>query len=198
MNTKNERQLIELAKNGNADAFCKLYDAYRQRLYRYAFYRLGNGPDAEDAVSECVLSAWRQIGSLREPDAFTAWIFRILSGCCGRLIQQQIQRRQQASLDGPATGPDAADASSPGTDTGSRSAEAEAAQALTADEADPDTWLTLQTALGELSDTERNIVLFSAVGGLKSHEIAELTGMTAGSVRSSLSRSLKKLRGYLS
>lgn len=198
MNTKNKRQLIELAKNGNADAFCELYDAYRQRLYRYAFYRLGNGPDAEDAVSECVLSAWRQIRSLREPDAFTAWIFRILSGCCGRLIQQQIQRRQQTSLDGVDTGSDASGTDAAGTDAANRSAEAEAAQALAADEADPDTWLTLQTALNELSDTERSIVLFSAVGGLKSHEIAELTGMTAGSVRSSLSRSLKKLRGYLS
>ena len=99
-----ERKLIELARTGDADAFCRLYGSYQMRLYRYAFYRLGNAADAEDAVSECVLSAWKQIGSLRKADAFPAWIFRILSACCGRLIRQQIQRRNQVSLDAADSG----------------------------------------------------------------------------------------------
>ena len=94
-----ELDLIIRAKSGDADAFCRLYDLYRSRLYRYAFYRLGNESDAEDAVSECVLAAWRQIGSLRDEQAFPAWIFRILSGLCARLIRQQIVRREQVSLD---------------------------------------------------------------------------------------------------
>jgi DNA-directed RNA polymerase specialized sigma subunit, sigma24 homolog len=55
----------------------------------------------------------------------------------------------------------------------------------------------LREALECLSEEERNIVLLSIVGGLKSGEIAENTGMAPGSVRSSLSRSLKKVRGYL-
>lgn len=167
MNTVDELKLIHRAKAGDADAFCRLYGIYRSRLYRYAFYRLRSETDAEDAVSECVLAAWRQIESLREPAAFPAWIFRILSGCCGKLICQQIRHRQQVSQDLPSASDDA------------------------------DTWLILQEALSQLSDEERNIVLLSAVGGLKSREIAELTGLAPGSVRSSLSRSLKKVRGYL-
>ena len=77
-------QLIERAIAGDKDAFCALYDLYKDKLYRYAYYRLGNREDAEDAVSECILSAWKQIGILRSSAAFQTWIFRILSRCCAR------------------------------------------------------------------------------------------------------------------
>lgn len=170
-----ERTLIIQAAAGDADAFCRLYGLYRPKLYRYAFYRLGNGPDAEDAVAECVLSAWKQIGQLREPEAFTAWLFRILSGCCGRLIRQQIRRRDQQT---------------------EQMKEAEQ-QSARPGQADSDTWMILQEALDQLSDKDREILLLSAVGGLTSGEIGQMTGLTAGSVRSALSRSLKKVRGYL-
>ena len=186
MDTMNEKNWIEQARSGDADAFCRLYGLYRSRLYRYAFYRLRSETDAEDAVSECVLSAWKQIGSLRESDAFPAWIFRILSGCCGRLIRQQIQRREQISLD-DATARDAAEPAD----------HSDSADHFAGDAASTDTWLILQEALAQLSEEDRNILLLSTVGGLKSREIADLTGLAAGSVRSRLSRSLKKVRGYL-
>ena len=174
-----ELNLIIRAKNGDADAFCQLYDLYRSRLYRYAFYRLGNESDAEDAVSECVLAAWRQIGSLRDEQAFPAWIFRILSGLCARLIRQQIVRRDQISMDAAPAGEE-----KPLHETVPSGAEP------------ADTWVILREALDELTEDQKELVLLSAVGGLSSKEIAELTGMAPGSVRSSLSRSLTKVRGY--
>jgi RNA polymerase sigma-70 factor (ECF subfamily) len=57
--------------------------------------------------------------------------------------------------------------------------------------------LELEEALEQLTEQEREIVLMAVVGGLKSPEIAEATGLTAGSVRSKLSRSLSKMRRYL-
>ena len=56
--------------------------------------------------------------------------------------------------------------------------------------------MILREALDELTEDQKELVLLSAVGGLSSKEIAELTGMAPGSVRSSLSRSLTKVRGY--
>ena len=178
-----ELKLIKLASRGDSNAFCSLYGLYKDRLYRYAFYRLGNRQDAEDAVSACVLSAWKQIGSLREPGAFPSWIFRILSASCGRMIRMQITRRNETDLDA-------------GPEETSLSAEDRAGLLSSADP-DPDLRLILQEALERLSEEERNIVLLSVVSGLKSGEIAQICGGTPGSVRSSLSRSLKKLRGYL-
>ncbi|MDO4869442.1 MAG: sigma-70 family RNA polymerase sigma factor [Bacillota bacterium] len=172
----NETQVINKALQGDRDAFCCIYDLYKDRLYRYAFYRLRNREEAEDAVSDCVLSAWKQIRSLREPEAFPAWIFRILSGSCSKIIKKQIDDREKASelwRD----------------ETRKREGSLSAGC--------PDQALVLQEALRLLSEEERNIVLLSVIAGLKSGEIADITGLTAGSVRSSLSRSLHKMRGYL-
>ena len=52
-------------------------------------------------------------------------------------------------------------------------------------------------ALNILNDEEREIVMLSVIGGLKSKEIAEIKNLTAGSVRSKLSRSLAKMRKFL-
>ena len=168
-----ERKLIQLARDGNAEAFCQLYDSYKDRLYRYAFYRLRSRQDAEDAVSECLLSAWQQVRMLRSPEAFPAWIFRILSGSCNRLIRCQINARRLQAAESAAdtTAPDSQELS--------------------------DTRMMLQKALSQLTEQEQEIVLLSVVGGLSSQEIAGMTGLRPGSVRSKLSRSLKKLRNLM-
>ena len=173
-----ERKLVTAAASGDRDAFCTLYDMYKMRLYRYAFYRLGDPGDAEDAVSECFLSAWRQIGSLRDPLAFGGWMFTILSGCCNRMISEQIVQRQRISLDDPEAGDRLELPSEDDTeDVVERS--------------------VLMDALAILSEEDRSILLLSIVGGFKSREIAEITGLRPGSVRSRLSRNLAKVRSYL-
>lgn len=55
----------------------------------------------------------------------------------------------------------------------------------------------LAQALDILSSDEKEIVLLSVVGGFTSKEISKITGLTAGSVRPKLSRSLAKMRNYL-
>lgn len=168
-----ELRLIEQARAGDREAFCRIYGEYKDRLYRYAFYRLGNREDAEDAVSECVLSAWKQIRSLRDPQTFPAWIFRILSGCCGALIRKAMaDRERQEALN------------------------AEAAL-QTAEDGPSEKSLMLMEAMGELTEEEQEIVLLSVVAGLKSREIGEITGKAAGTIRSSQSRSLAKMRAFM-
>ena len=50
-----EKLLVKKAKSGDKTAFSSLYRLYKDKLYRYAFYRLGNSDDAQDAVSDAVL-----------------------------------------------------------------------------------------------------------------------------------------------
>lgn len=168
-----DEKLIQKAIGGSCDAFVKLYGEYKDDMYRYALYRLGNPEDAEDAVSECVLAAWQGIRKLRSPAAFRTWLFRILSACCAKHIKQAMASRgnlERICREGPYR----EDASSP-------SASAE-----------------LTDALMQLKEDEREIVLLDIVAGFSSREIAEMTGMSAGSVRSKLSRSLAKMRDYMS
>ena len=165
-------KLINEAIAGNKEAFCSLYGEYKDRLYRYALYRLGDPTEAEDAVSDCVLAAWKSISNLRSEKAFGSWIFRILSNCCASRIKEMIGTRENLER--------LYDAG-----TGSISAP-------------PSLSMELAEALAQLGDDDRDIVLLSVIGGLNSTEIASLTDLAPGSVRSKLSRSLAKMREFLS
>lgn len=171
-----DERLVNEAIAGSKEAFCALYGAYKDRLYRYALYRLGDPSDAEDAVSECVLAAWQGIGSLRSGKAFASWIFRILSNCCAAHIRRTISARERIER-------------MYNEDPGIAEGNATSSPSLSAE---------LTEALMQLNEEEREIVLLSVIGGLNSGEISSLTGLTAGSVRSKLSRSLAKMREFLS
>lgn len=166
------KELVKLAQQGNEDAFCTLYDIHKDRLYRYAFYRLGNAEDAQDAVSDTVLSAYTDIGKLNNGNAFSGWIFRILSRKCAKYIDEQVKRRESVDI--------------------------ESAYNIKAEGYIPDGTLTdVQRALKLLSEEDRELVLLSVVGGFDSRELSKLTGMKAGNVRSRLSRALAKMREAL-
>ncbi|MBR3150241.1 MAG: RNA polymerase sigma factor [Eubacterium sp.] len=169
----NEKELVNLAKSGNKDAFAELYGQYKDRLYRYAFYRLQSENDAEDAVQDCVVAAFIQIGSLKKAEAFSAWIFRILYCTCNSYIKRQALVRKNSNID---------DMENQLFDN---SAENTALKT------------ELQNALDVLKDDEKEIVLLSVVAGFNSGEIGKIVDMTSGAVRSKLSRSLKKMRDFL-
>ena len=79
-----QAERVRQAQAGDVDAFCALYTAYQQKLFHYAYYKLGNVQDAEDVVQDCMLTAFEQLGMLKKPEAFGSWLFSILyHGCAG-------------------------------------------------------------------------------------------------------------------
>lgn len=203
----NELELTKNAITGNREAFCDLYEMYRVRLYRYAYYRLSDRDDAEDAVSSCILSAWEQIRKLREPEAFCAWIFRLLRGACSRIIKEQMDRKKTIPLD-MAGGTGMSDSQDDGrTEVAVSSGIADGISASAAGAADmeghlrggekavdPETSAILMEALGLVDEQTREMVLLSAVGRLTSKDIGEMYEMPEGTVRSRLSRSFAAMR----
>lgn len=162
-----EKMLIKKSKQGDKDSFGELYMLYRDRLYRYAVFKLGE-KSAPDVVSECIVQAWSSIKSLRSENAFDAWIFRILHRCCSAQIKEDIKQRESVSID---------DAVIPYTENFKA--------------------VELSEALSLLDETDKDIVLLSAVSGFNSKEIGRLLGLRPATVRSKLSRSLKKMRDFL-
>lgn len=70
---------VKDARNGDTEAFARLYADIYKDLYHIALYSLGNTHDACDAVSDTVMDAFCSIGKLRNENAFRSWIMRILS-----------------------------------------------------------------------------------------------------------------------
>lgn len=70
--------LVELAQDGDGEAFGQLYDAYSDTVYRYIYYRVSNKPLAEDLTSETFLRALRRIGTFTwQGRDFGAWLVTI-------------------------------------------------------------------------------------------------------------------------
>lgn len=170
---ENTAALFNRAKNGDAAAFGALYALYAEQAYRYACAILKNPHAAEDAVQESCIKVYQNLRSIRNPDAFRAYFFKTLSNTAKTMLRRSTLHP---------IGEDAL-----------RTARASENTAQTAE-----LRTDLTAALDRLTDEERQIVLLSAVAGLRSKEIADAVGLTAGAVRSKLSRSLQKLRTYLS
>ncbi len=167
-------ELVTLAKRGDADAFGELYGLYYKEMIYYARCVTGNEELAKDAVSDAVLSAFRQIGSLKKNEAFKGWLFKILCASCKRQYTENQHKKTLVWLDGDETG------------------EKEPVQQF-----DCELSIDLRTALSKLSAEEREIVLLSTVEKYRSHEIADILGIKASTVRSKLKRALKKMHDFL-
>src|SRR4051794_6969159 len=77
------RDLVEAAQRGDHEAFEVLAAAAGDRLYAIARLLLLQSSDlAEDAVQEALVRAWQQLPSLRDPDRFDAWLYRLVVNAC--------------------------------------------------------------------------------------------------------------------
>lgn len=83
--------IINRARAGDKQAFAQLYTQQKDKLFRYAFFKLGNAQDAQDAVSGCIAEAYAGITQLKSEKAFFAWIFKILYRQCCALIRERAQ-----------------------------------------------------------------------------------------------------------
>jgi RNA polymerase sigma-70 factor (ECF subfamily) len=82
--------------------FQRLTDPYRHELLVHCYRFLGSLFDAEDALQETLLRAWRRLDSLREPSSIRAWLYRIATNVCLDLIKKSKPRLMPAALYPPA------------------------------------------------------------------------------------------------
>jgi RNA polymerase sigma-70 factor (ECF subfamily) len=75
-------EVVERAQHGDAKAFEALAREVGGRLVGIAFRILRDLPAAEDAVQQTLVTAWRELPGLRDPERFEAWLYRILVRAC--------------------------------------------------------------------------------------------------------------------
>lgn len=163
---------FEKAKQGDAEAFGELYGLYAKDLYRFALCMLHVREDAEDAVQDAALSVYKHMHGIKKEDGFRSYFFTVLANECRARLKKRETDKKVALSD---------------------------IEPVIADASNEDLLLSLelQQAVSVLKDEERTVVLLSAVAGFKSGQIADIMGVTSGTVRSKLSRSLRKLREEL-
>jgi RNA polymerase sigma-70 factor (ECF subfamily) len=87
-----QRELVTRAKRGDHEAFTRLVDGSVDRLYTVANLILRDVDRAQDAVQEALVSAWRDLPALRDPEAWDAWLYRLTVRSCYRHARRHRRR----------------------------------------------------------------------------------------------------------
>ena len=167
-----EQDLIQQAKQGDAEAIDALYRRHASRVYSVVRRLTGDDAQAEDAAQETWLRAMRALPSFRGQAMFSTWLHRIAVNCAlyGR------RRRERNRL-----------------------RELELPQTLAAreEERTPLLRMRLEAAIDGLPEGMRRVLVLHDVEGYTHEEIGELLGIAAGTCKSQLFKARAKLRARL-
>jgi RNA polymerase sigma-70 factor, ECF subfamily len=172
-------QLLEAACTGNEEAFRRLVEPYRSPLQAHCYRMLGSLHDAEDAVQEALLRAWRGLCAFDGRSALYTWLFRITTNTCLDTIARrpkrwsaesdrlELDQHEPLGLEGGFAAPEA------------RYEQREALE------------LAFAATLQQLPPRQRAVLILRDALSLSAKEASELLGTTVVSVNSALQRARK-------
>ena len=99
-----ELELLERARSGDEDAFARLVAPYRAQLQAHSYRMLGSVHDAEDALQETLLNAWRALPRFEGRSSLRTWLYTIATNASLRLIERRPKRVLPVDY-GPAADP---------------------------------------------------------------------------------------------
>lgn len=175
-----EPTLVARAQDGDVHAFAELARRHQDALYRVAVRVLGQRADAEDALQEALLDAWRRIGTFRGDAAFSTWMYRIVTNRCTALARRDRRTEPLPADDGPGSA-----ALVTGTGSPERAAEVDAEMAA------------LSRAVAALPEEQRTCWVLRELEGLGYTEISQITGASETAVRGRIHRARTALAGRM-
>jgi RNA polymerase sigma-70 factor, ECF subfamily len=184
--TADELTLLKAAAAGDETAFGQLVGAHRNELRAHCYRMLGSLHDAEDALQETLLRAWRGSAGFAGRSSVRAWLYAIATNAALDVTRRRARRELPVAF-GPGAGP-GADMADPVTDPiwlepfpdrmypDSRYEQRESVE------------LAFIVALQELPPAQRAVFLLREVLGFSAAEISGQLGTTVASVNSALAR----------
>ncbi len=163
---------IERAKQGDLDAFEKLYRFYVRQVYGVCRRLVDSEQDAEDMTQRVFFRAWRRLDSFRGKSRFGTWLRPIAVNLV--IDERKSSWRRQLELE-------------IGEETGQSPAR----------EAEPGTALDLERAIGLLPPGPRRVLVLHDIEGYTHAEMAALLGVTTGTTKTQLYRARRALKESL-
>ena len=170
-----DAELVLRIRAGDTGAYSMLVARYRDRLGRYAVHMIGNREDAEEALQDAFVRAYRSLARCNNPARFGAWLYGILVNRCRTTGARTARRRRMFVHD-----------------------EAALNGAAHADQSDRVEWADIVgRALARLTPECREAFLLKHVEDLEYEEIAELTGAGISALKMRVKRAREQLQRFL-
>ncbi|AXB43913.1 RNA polymerase subunit sigma-70 [Amycolatopsis albispora] len=202
--TENEElsELVAAARRGDGEAFGRLSDRFRPELVLHAYRLLGRYDEAEDAVQDTLLQAWRGIRGFEGRASVRSWLYRIATNSClARRVKDERRRRLVAATavrDGVAI-------PVPATVPWLQAVPQDAIEAVAQRDPRPDERLVgresleiaFVAALQHLTGRQCAVLVLRDVAGWPAGEVAAQLGTTTSAVNALLQRARRTMRTVL-
>jgi RNA polymerase sigma-70 factor (TIGR02960 family) len=195
--------LIARASAGDHDAFRELVDVHSRELQVHCYRILGSVQDAEDALQETLVSAWRSLGDFRRQSSLRTWLYQIATNRCLSMLRADSRRPRTAAplpdlaLPEPTGVSDAPPWLEPYPDVLLDNLVDQAPGPETRYETTEAISLAFITALQLLPPRQRAVLVLRDVLGYHAGEVAEMLDATQESVQSALKRARATVDSHL-
>jgi RNA polymerase sigma-70 factor, ECF subfamily len=180
MTEPSEAELLSAAQSGDSRAFSRLIRLHQRRVYACAVSMLGDGGDADDAVQETFLRAWRAIARFDGRSQLSTWLYRVCVNVCLNHIRRR-KRHDASDISDPRMPEPSADPTQGATDP---------RQAVEARQMSG----RIATALDGLSESLRTTVVLVLVQGMPQKEVAAVLGCSEGTIAWRIHEARRRLR----
>jgi len=182
---QDDARLVARAQAGDQAAFRQLFENYGQTVYRLTA-RMAGEDEAADLTQEVFVRAYQRLGSLRDGQAFHAWITRLAIN----IVHDALRRRKPQTF--------SLDAAPPGTEEGTEWSLASKAPTTEDQMLSGELSTHLRTALESLSPDHRAVIVLHHLEEMPVERIAEILKVPIGTVKSRLARARAELKRLLS
>ena len=187
------QRLLQAARSGDHDAYAGLVEPHRRELHAHCYRMLGSLHDAEDALQDTLLRAWRSLSRFDGNRPLRPWLYRIATNACLDALARRPRRVLPIQH-----GPPAAPADGPGAPAEAAWLEPYPDELLGIEDgfASPDALyerreaveLAFVAALQHLPSRQRAVLILREVLGFSAREVADALDTTVASVNSALQR----------
>jgi RNA polymerase sigma-70 factor (ECF subfamily) len=184
MPQKSDRELVDAARAGDAEAFGVLVRRHQKRIYRLAVHLLRDAAEAEDVTQDTFVRAYGALDRFDGRSEPFTWMYRIAVNLSLNAIRARKSGRKATTPDDPRVEAVLAD---------KKSVEADPARLAV----DRQMAMALAEGIDELSETLRTTLILVSVDGLSHGEAADILGCPEGTIAWRVHEARKKLRAYL-